>query len=56
MTVPVHTVADPIDLPGESCSVCRHPMTAHDPIAGRYCRATLTNAISRNCICSSVGK
>lgn len=36
----------------EACNICSHPDAAHDDIARRYCRATMTNALSRHCICS----
>lgn len=34
----------------ETCH-CGHRVDAHDPIAVRYCGATLHNALSRGCIC-----
>lgn len=36
----------------EACYICIHPDATHDDIARRYCRATMTNALSRKCICS----
>jgi len=33
------------------CSVCPHPEEIHDPIAVRYCAATLDMVLSRRCIC-----
>lgn len=41
--------ASPVDC----CEVCAHPFTDHDPIARRYCSATLANALSRGCICAT---
>lgn len=37
--------------PSVACPVCRHDLTAHDSIGRRFCRATQTQALSRNCIC-----
>jgi hypothetical protein len=34
-----------------TCSVCPHAVGAHDPIAERYCHATLDNTLTRGCIC-----
>jgi hypothetical protein len=46
-----------IDVPGpqteELCSVCAHPQSGHDAIASRFCAATLSMAIARNCICKA---
>jgi hypothetical protein len=36
----------------ETCDVCDHRQTEHDPIARRYCAATLANALTRGCICT----
>jgi hypothetical protein len=33
------------------CDVCPHPVVDHDPIALRYCRATLAAVIARGCVC-----
>jgi hypothetical protein len=35
----------------ETCNVCDHEQTQHDPIARRYCAATFANALTRRCIC-----
>jgi hypothetical protein len=51
MTAPVRESADPVTAPVAMCDVCGHPATAHDPIALRYCEATMTSALSRKCIC-----
>lgn len=37
-----------------ACMVCGHPVVAHDPIAVRYCDATLAHAFTRRCICQGV--
>ncbi|MGY1639037.1 RGCVC family protein [Geodermatophilus sp. SYSU D00742] len=37
------------DDPG--CDVCPHPVAGHDPIALRFCRATLTAGVDRGCVC-----
>lgn len=38
-----------VDDPG--CDVCPHPVVGHDAIALRFCRATLTTAVVRGCVC-----
>jgi hypothetical protein len=40
----------------EACDICTHPDAAHDDIARRYCKATMTSALSRGCICSPSAK
>ena len=52
MTASVRESADPFVAPVVVCHVCGHPAAAHDPIALRYCDATLTSALSRKCICA----
>jgi hypothetical protein len=42
-------VAEP--LPVDRCQMCEHPLTAHDPLSRRYCRATAEGALTRGCIC-----
>lgn len=34
------------------CAACPHPTADHDAVAERYCRATVTSALDRGCICS----
>ena len=43
---------DAVALLVETCDVCDHQQTEHDPIARRYCAATLANALTRGCICT----
>jgi hypothetical protein len=38
-----------VDDPG--CDACPHPVVHHDAIALRFCRATLTTAVIRGCVC-----
>jgi hypothetical protein len=52
MTSPAGLAPTPTDAAAQVCDVCNHPDAAHDVIARRYCKATMVNAISRNCICS----
>ncbi|WP_372495479.1 RGCVC family protein [Saccharopolyspora soli] len=33
------------------CAVCPHIWIAHDPIAVRYCTATMSRALTRGCVC-----
>jgi hypothetical protein len=35
-----------------TCTMCDHQQTEHDPIARRYCAATLASALTRRCICT----
>lgn len=37
------------DEPG--CPACPHPMSAHDPIGARFCRATTAASLERGCVC-----
>ncbi|WP_425389407.1 RGCVC family protein [Cryptosporangium arvum] len=46
------TPSDARDTAPHACDVCGHDAAAHDPISRRYCAATLTNALSRDCICT----
>jgi hypothetical protein len=41
------------DGDSEMCDVCGHALALHDRVAARYCDATLHNALSRTCICST---
>jgi hypothetical protein len=52
MTTPLLEAATSVLVPTKACDVCGHPDTAHDDIARRYCKATLSSALSRGCICS----
>ena len=42
------------DLPQDACAVCPHPMSAHDRIGVRYCSATASGGLERECVCSGV--
>jgi hypothetical protein len=44
--------ADPDLLDMETCPACPHPVAAHDAIGTRFCRITVTRAMSRGCSCS----
>ncbi len=35
----------------QHCAVCDHNLSGHDAISQRFCRATQTNALTRDCIC-----
>ncbi|HEY3717707.1 MAG TPA: RGCVC family protein [Jatrophihabitantaceae bacterium] len=41
------------DSDSEMCDVCGHALALHDRVAVRYCEATLQNALSRTCVCST---
>ena len=49
MTTPSHD--DP--KPDTSC-LCGHTADEHDLIASRYCKATVANALTRDCMCVPV--
>lgn len=50
---PVMTAStDAVAVLVETCDVCDHRDMEHDPIARRYCAATLANALTRGCICT----
>lgn len=36
-----------------TCESCAHPVSSHDIIARRYCRATADSALIRACICKN---
>ncbi|MBM7808258.1 hypothetical protein JOD57_004095 [Geodermatophilus bullaregiensis] len=42
---------DAPSLGGPACDACPHATSDHDAIGLRFCRATLTGAITRGCIC-----
>ncbi|MEV4150101.1 RGCVC family protein [Amycolatopsis sp. NPDC049691] len=33
------------------CAACRHAQHAHDPIARRFCTATVAGGFNRGCVC-----
>ena len=37
----------------DGCAVCPHPLSAHDPISLRFCRATTSGGATRGCVCPS---
>jgi hypothetical protein len=58
MTAPTYspgTIAgtQPADAVGaeERCPNCPHPLSAHDPIGLRFCRATAAGSSDRGCVC-----
>jgi len=42
----------PVD---DACSVCGHPVRAHDAIGTRFCAATMAGALTRGCVCQPDG-
>jgi hypothetical protein len=52
---PIGVVDESILEPLEACDVCEHPIADHDAISLRYCKATLSSALSRHCICPTRG-
>ncbi|SDX84537.1 hypothetical protein SAMN05661080_01435 [Modestobacter sp. DSM 44400] len=56
MTVPTTTttpVLEPAPVDQTGCAACPHPLTEHDPIGLRFCRATSSGTVSRGCVCRS---
>jgi hypothetical protein len=39
-----------------ACDACGHDLASHDAISSRYCRASLSRAMDRGCVCPKVGK
>ena len=55
MTVPLEMTPVQTIAASGVCDACEHSPTDHDAIARRYCTATISNAITRGCICSVPG-
>jgi hypothetical protein len=51
VTTPTTTRERPGPAPEAACAACPHPLTGHDAVALRYCRATVSSALDRGCIC-----
>ncbi|WP_436390250.1 RGCVC family protein [Amycolatopsis sp. MEPSY49] len=34
-----------------ACAACRHAQHTHDPIARRFCTATVAGGFNRGCVC-----
>ncbi|MEV4049793.1 RGCVC family protein [Amycolatopsis sp. NPDC049688] len=51
-TGPVRTPGPPV-TPGDVavCAACRHAQHTHDPIARRFCTATVAGGFNRGCVC-----
>lgn len=45
------TTPGPGAAAGPGCDACPHPVAAHDAISLRFCRATLSGALTRGCSC-----
>ncbi|WP_218122318.1 RGCVC family protein [Blastococcus aurantiacus] len=39
------------DAPADVCGRCPHPLSAHDTISLRFCRATGAGDLARGCAC-----
>lgn len=35
-----------------ACEACGHDLSVHDATSGRFCRASVSGGLDRNCICS----
>jgi hypothetical protein len=56
--VPTPTHTPTLDRPADAvpatlsgCDACPHPVSGHDAIGLRFCRATLDSALARGCVC-----
>ncbi|WP_116051296.1 RGCVC family protein [Amycolatopsis palatopharyngis] len=38
------------------CAACDHPLSTHDQIANRFCRATTAGSYRRGCVCTTRNK
>ncbi|MCO1654019.1 RGCVC family protein [Pseudonocardia humida] len=36
------------------CAACPHDWGAHDPVATRFCTATMAGRLDRDCVCAEV--
>ena len=54
-TTPTGAVEVPIVEGLTACDVCEHPIAEHDSISLRYCKATMSSALARHCICNTGG-
>ena len=52
MTFPVDL--RPATQPRDVVCACGHPLLDHDPIATRFCAATISNGLPRGCICAAL--
>ncbi|WP_425551126.1 RGCVC family protein [Actinoallomurus vinaceus] len=42
------------ETPPVTLCACGHPVDEHDYVASRYCRATSSGALNRDCVCIPV--
>jgi hypothetical protein len=55
MTNPSHiTTPSNGDPPSDTVCLCGHATDEHDPIASRYCKATIESSLTRACMCVRV--
>jgi hypothetical protein len=50
-TVPAPAAVPTTPAAEDACDACPHPLSAHDAISLRFCRATVAIASSRACVC-----
>ena len=50
-SAPMSTSPRPERAPEPMCGVCPHPLSHHDAISLRFCRATETSSLDRGCVC-----
>jgi hypothetical protein len=51
MTSAPSPVLPALDAPADVCDRCPHPLSAHDAISLRFCRATGNGDLPRGCAC-----
>ena len=50
-SLPSPTAPAASEVETTTCDVCGHAEAVHDAISRRFCKATMSQALSRNCIC-----
>jgi hypothetical protein len=40
------------ETPSVTLCACGHPVEDHDAVAARYCRATASGSLRRDCVCA----
>jgi hypothetical protein len=52
MTIPLPTATPAhVEPPAGTSCLCGHAADEHDLLASRYCKATVTGALTRACMC-----
>jgi hypothetical protein len=46
------TLESRVEAPLPTVCACGHPMDEHDSVAARFCRATASSDLHRDCVCA----